>query len=222
MLKTTLFVLLSLISLDMNAQSAEVLDKMGKTACDCVAKKDLSKIDANDLQTELGMCIINSISDLSEKDRKKIDISSQDAGRKLGEAVAMKMADKCPKEMMKVGLILAKAKNDAEESPSTKNSDKMAPPPPPPPPPPISWGKIEGKVTNIIEDDMVTLVLVDKNQLEQRVIWYSHFGGEFDFVSNPQSLKGKTVEINYHEQSRYLPKKHEYVSYKQITELKVK
>jgi hypothetical protein len=75
-------------------------------------------------------------------------------------------------------------------------------------------------VKDVIEGEFVTVVITDKNQREQRLIWFAHFNGESDYMANPQLLKGKNVDVNYYTQDRYVAKMHDYITFKQITELK--
>jgi hypothetical protein len=209
MFKTVLLLTFSALSFQLSAQSTESLDKMTENACDCALKKDLDKIDASSIELEFGMCIMGAMEVLTQKERDKIDMTDQKRLRKLGEDIGLRMATKCPKVIM----LLAKM----SEGGKSKSSDA-----PPPPPPPLNWGKIDGKVKEVIEGEFVTVILIDKDQREQRLIWFGHFNGESDYTANPQLLKGKDLEINYYSQDRYVAKMHDYVTFKQITELKVK
>jgi hypothetical protein len=208
MFKTALLLMFSVLSFQLVAQSPESLDKMTENACDCASKKELDKIDASSIELEFGMCVMGAMEALTQKERDLIDITDQKRLRKLGEDIGFRMASKCPKIIM----LLAKM----SEGGKSKSSD--VPPPPPPPPP----GKVEGKVKEVIEGEFVTVVVIDKGQREQRFIWLGHFNGESDYTANPQLLKGKELEVSYYNQDRYVAKMHDYVTFKQITELKVK
>jgi hypothetical protein len=208
MQKIVLSITLCLFSFLISAQSPEILDKLTENACDCVSKKDMSKIEPANMQLEMGMCIIGALDVLPKAERDKINITNNTQMQKLGESIGVRMANKCPKVLMEIARM-----SQAEE---VKGSGASSPPPP------ANSGKIEGTVKEVTEGEFVTIVVTDNNQREQRLIWLGHFNGETDYIANPQLLKGKKVEINYYTQDRYVVKMHDYITYKQITELKVK
>jgi hypothetical protein len=212
MLKTISIFVFSVLSFQLSAQSAAVIDKMTESACECVSKKDISKIKSSDVEMELGLCIMGALEFIPKKELDKFDISDEKKMSKLGEDIGVRMAVKCPKTLMAIALVGEKRKNKDNDSDDA----------PPPPPPPADWGKMEGKVKEVIEGEFVTIVLSDKNQREQRFLWIAHFNGESDYIANPQLLKGKELEITFYTQDRYVVKMHDYVTFKQITELKEK
>jgi hypothetical protein len=200
----------------MSAQSPEVIDKMTESACECSAKKDLAQLDPKTMQFELGMCIMGALELMPKKEMEKFDIQDKKKMRKLGEDIGVRMAVKCPKTLMAIAMAGEKGKSNSDASNGSST------PPPPPPPPPANWGKIEGKVKEVIEAEFVIIVIVDKNQQEQRLLWLTRFSGESNYIANPQLLKGKDVAVDFYTQDRYVPKIHDYVTFKQITELKEK
>jgi hypothetical protein len=206
MQKTVLSITLCLFSFILSAQSPEILDKLTENACDCLSKKDMSKIDPANLRLEMGLCIIGALEIIPKDERDKINIKDNTQMRKLGDGIGIRMANKCPNVVVEI----ASMRQHEKVKESTN------------PPPPADWGKIEGTVKEVIEGEFVTVVITDNNQREQRLIWLGHFNGETDYIANPQLLKGKKVEINYATQDRYVVKMHDYITYKQITELKVK
>ncbi len=210
MLKAVLSLTLLAFTAILSAQSPEILDKLTESACDCVSKKDMSKIEPANMQLEMGMCIIGALDAIPKNERDKINITDNTQMRKLGESVGIRMANKCPKALMEIARM--------SQTDEIKGSGTSSPPPPPP----SDGGKIEGTVKEVTEGEFVTVVITDNNQREQRLIWLGHFNGETDYIANPQLLKGKKVEINYYTQDRYVVKMHDYITYKQITELKVK
>jgi hypothetical protein len=214
MLKKHLFkgILLAL-PLFSNAQTDKQYELVADAACTCANKKDFTKLDKNAMSMELGMCMFTALEVLPEKDRKNFDFSNPAKAKGLGEKIGMKMAYKCPKIMLTLGTTM----NESETE-----TDKSSGPPPPPPPPPATNYTVEGKIKDVIEGDYVTILLVDKDGREHKLIWSNHFSGESDFIANPQGLKNKNVEVSYYLSERYVPKMHDYFSLKNINGLVIK
>ena len=155
---------------------------------------------------ELGMCMLSALEVLPEKERKNFDFSVPDKARELGEKIGLKMAYKCPKIMLSVGTSMQE-----EGGNDVKNT----------PPPPVQLS-VEGKVKDVIEGDYVTILLVEKDGREHKLVWANHFDGEAPFVANPQGLKNKEVSVKYYMSERYVPKMREYFSLKHIASLTAK
>lgn len=210
--KTVLPLLLVALPLFLKAQTDKQYELVADASCACANKKDLKSLNKNEMSMELGMCMLSALEVLPEKDRKNFDFSVPEKARVLGEKIGMKMAYKCPKIMLSVGTAMQE-----EGDNGGKNT-----PPPPPPPPPVSTVEVEGKVKEVIEGDYVTVLLVEKDGREHKLIWANHFEGDAPFVSNPQGLKNKDVSVKYYMLERYVPKMREYFSLKHISSLTAK
>ncbi len=217
MFKKLFFVLTVLSANMLNAQTEEQLDKMTVATCNCAEKKDFSKITSDAYQMELGLCIISALEVLPEKERKKINLTDGESMGSLGEKIGLRMASKCPKVLMVISKLEMDRQKEEKATDVSKENGNM-----PPPPPTGGTGSISGTIKEIKESDFVTIVLIDDSQKEYRLLWINHFRGESDYISNPQMLKGKKVEIGYYENERYVPQMKEYVSFKNIYEIKVK
>ncbi len=218
MFKKLVFVL-TILSVNMlNAQTEEQLDKMTVATCNCAEKKDFSKVTSDAYQMELGLCIISALEVLPEKERKKINLTDGESMSSLGEKIGLRMASKCPKILMVISkLEMERQKEEAAIIPPQipADIDVLTPSK-------KIKGSISGTIKEVKESDFLTIVLIDNSQKEYRFIWLGHFEGESDFMGNPQSLKGKKVDIGYYEDERYVPQLKEYVSFKHLAELKVK
>jgi hypothetical protein len=211
MVKKTVFpLLLVILPLVLKAQTDKQYELVAEASCACANKKDLKSLSKNEMSMELGMCMLSGLEVLPEKDRKNFDFSVPEKARVLGEKIGMKMAFKCPKVMLSIGTTMQE---------DGGNEVKNAPPPPPPPPTTV---EIEGKVKDVIEGDYVTVLLVEKDGREHKLIWANHFDGEAPFVANPQGLKNKDVTVKYYMSERYVPKMREYFSLKHISSLTAK
>jgi hypothetical protein len=87
--------------------SQDIFDVIGKETCECLnAKKiDYSKMNKKEMQTQVGVCMIQSYSShLSEfKPEDKISFDDEKGMQNLGEKVAMKMMVSCPEIIMEMG-----------------------------------------------------------------------------------------------------------------------
>ena len=198
------------------AQTDKQYEQLAQATCACASKKDLKGMSKSEVSMELGMCMLSSLDILPEKDRKNFDFTDPAKGKTIGEKIGMKMATFCPKTILTVASSMSEEGNSDGSTPPQmpKNKDM-----PPPPPPPVS---VEGKIREVIEGDFVTLVLVEINGREHKLIWEKHFKGDDPFVANPQNLKNKDVTVDYYMNERYLPKMREYFSLKHIAALTVK
>jgi hypothetical protein len=217
MFKKLVFMLVVLSANVLNAQNDEQLDKMTASTCDCAEKKDFSKVTADAYQMELGLCIISALEVLPEKERKKINLTDGESMSSLGEKIGLRMASKCPKVLMAISrLEMERQKEEAAIIPPQIPADIDVVSPSK-----KIKGSISGTIKEVKESDLLTIVLIDNSQKEYRIIWLGHFEGESDFMSNPQSLKGKKVDIGYYEDERYVPQMKEYVSFKHLAVLKM-
>lgn len=207
MFKKTVFPLfLVALPLFLTAQTDKQYELVAEAACGCAAKKDLKSLNKNEMSMELGMCMLSALEVLPEKDRKNFDFSIPAKATELGEKIGMKMAYKCPKIMLSVGTSMQEdGGNEAKNAPAA-----------------LAQVTVEGKVKDVIEGDYVTVLLVEKDGREHKLVWANHFDGEAPFVANPQSLKNKEVSVKYYMSERYVPKMHEYFSLKHIASLTAK
>ena len=214
MLKTNLLSLFLMITpLLLVAQTDKQYEQLAQATCACASKKDLKGMSKSAVSMELGMCMLSSLEVLPEKDRKNFDFTDPAKGKTISEKIGMKMATFCPKTILTVASSMSEEGNSGSSTSSQtpKNQDFAA-----------ASVSVEGKIKEVIEGDFVTLVLVETNGREHKLIWEKHFTGDDPFVANPQNLKNKDVTVNYYMSERYLPKMREYFSLKHIAVLTVK
>ena len=113
MKKVVLF--LCLVSLNIFSQT--VNDKIAQETCDCLSKVDLESTNADDLDLNIGLCMLesynNHISEFAENE--KLDFEDEVQMEKYGEQIAMKMLAFCPNIILKLGSI-DNANEDESES----------------------------------------------------------------------------------------------------------
>jgi hypothetical protein len=187
------------------AQEA-LLDKLADTACACISKKDTDSMSNEDLQMQLGFCIMEAVGanqEAFEKEYGALDPSNQSAMTKLGEQIGMKMAFKCPNVIMKLA---------GQEPPQGMTSTTMAP---------SAKGTISGAFQGVSGEDIATVMIKEANGRTQKLLWMGYFEGSDVLIGNPASLSGKNVTVEYETIEVYSPQAKEYFDRKKITGLSV-
>jgi hypothetical protein len=171
---------------------AQDYDKVAQATCDCISQKDLSGMELNVLQAELGICLIEA----AKNGGVEMDFSNPDAMRGLGEQIGMKMA----------GLCLDKLLAFTGKGPQTSEVKVQ----------------LEGKVKSVDVGDFVFLVVKESSGRESKLLWLRYFEGSDSYVENPKKLSGKDVIVEYKEIECFVPKAGAYFKQKEITSLQVK
>lgn len=203
-LATALLGALFLLAQPMLAQDA-LLDKLADTACGCISKKDTDAMSVDDLQMQLGFCIMEAVGANQaafEKEYGQLDPSDQSAMTKLGEQIGMKMAFKCPNVIMKLA---------GQQPPQGMNAAPAA----------KAKGTVSGSFEGVSGDDIATITIKEANGRTQKLLWMDYFKGSDALIQNPGSLKGKTVTVEYETIEVYSPQAKEYFDRKKVTGLSV-
>jgi hypothetical protein len=209
-----------------NAQIPDsIYDKGAELFCKAAEEINFEGESSENIKMSLGLKLIGMISEMPADIQKKL--KNQEELQSFSEQVGKKAVFICPKVFMAFmkdegianevsdRMVAKKQTNDAKMSGSNY-------PPPPPPAIPASRDFMEGKVKDVIENDYVTLILVDKTGKEHRIEWREHFEGDSDFTANPQILKNKNVKFRYSTTECYVAKMHTYYDIKKLTFLKLK
>lgn len=176
--------------------SQDILDVMAREACDCLSKKDFGEIpDKDKITAEVGLCILESYTRHTEDVSKvlSIDELDEEAGRKLGQQIGLKMTKICPDIVIKMGVA----------GKSSANKDIT----------------LEGKISSIEDGDFIFYNLKDKDGKVHRLLWYQHFKGSDEFTDEPKKLVGKKVSVKVKEVECYIPKAKGYYTLKEIVEI---
>ncbi len=183
----SLSILFTFSFLSIIAQDA--YESVAKETCECIQKKDLSKLTKEQIQVQLGVCMIESPS-IQKLD---LDLSDAEAGRKMGEKVGVKMATICPK-VFKYFI----GDGDEEEA-STKQT--------------------EGTIKKLTEGEFNYLTIKESNGREVKLIWLRYFKGSEELIENITKLEGRKVKIVYEDVECYSPQAKSYLVMKEIREL---
>lgn len=162
--------------------SQYVYDTMGKETCECITKKkiDFGTISKNELQLQVGLCMIQSYSEhISEfSEGEKISLDDEAAMERLGEKVALKMLDSCPEIILEMG----KASTRTDQEQATEKSNLF----------------VEGQITAISKEQFMTIQLKDKNGRTYSFLVLDYFDTASLLTDNELKVKNE-VKIGYSE-----------------------
>ena len=191
-----------------NVFSQDMYDIIGKETCACLGTKKLNyqKIDKKELQTQVGLCMIQSYtSHINEfKQEDKIQFDDEEEMRKMGEKVALKMLVNCPEIILELGK--ATQKGVAEEIDEEHIVDEPAD------------VFIDGHVTAIKKDQFVSLQVKDKNGRTYTFLLLDYFETASVLTNNELKIKD-TVKIGYTEIELFDAATNEFKYFKILTDI---
>ncbi len=183
--------------------SQDVLAVIGRETCECLDTKklDFKKLSKMELQTQIGLCMIQSYSTHSAefKPEDKVSLENTDGMRKLGEKVAVKMLTVCPETIIEMGRNSI-AQEDIQEV--IEEEDAF----------------IVGEVTEIKAEQFITLYVKDKNGRNYNFLLLDYFQTAA-LITNNELKKKDAVKVSYTELELYDTKNKEFRYYKIITDL---
>ena len=178
------------------AQTDEQLDKIAQVTCDCVEKKDISSMDQETMTMELGFCMIGYFgSDIGAMEDMGLKMTDQASMQAFGEKVGLKMVNKCPNIMMKLGMM-------SMEEQTTEET--------------VMVSTITGKITGFEGDDLSYVLLEADGGRKIKLLWLDYFDGA-DMLKN--SI-GKTATFEYESFEFYSVKMEDYIARKVIVGVK--
>lgn len=188
----TLIFIFTLVSI--SAQSDKDYKEIAQETCACLDTKEVTK---ENLEMNLGVCMIESIGD-RPKLMDKIDFTNMKSMKSFGEKVGLEMAFICPE----VFALL-------EEKPSKtkKNSSEAN----------VETKTVNGKITGFEGKELIFVLVEDDNGRTKKFLWLRGFENDSELLNQGKAAVGKTVKINYQEIEIYNPSLEEYIKRKEIT-----
>ncbi len=192
--------LLLLFPVVMMAQKKEVVyKKLAALTCECATNKGTEKL----TETELGICIFESLGMLDEKERKIIGYNPDKKSaslERIAENVGVEMALLCPK-------VFANILGEESEYVAEETEEIIA-------------SSHKGTFESMTAGEFNTIVITDESNTKRAFIWLFSFEGDSLFIKD-KIVKGDKVEIFYTEQQFFDPKTKTYKIYNEITEVKL-
>lgn len=176
-----------------------VVDKLADASCECISKKDVDNMSQEQLQMQLGFCIMEAIGKYPEEFQKEFgdfDPSDQAAMNKIAEQIGMKMAFKCPAVLMKV----ADVQTQVQAAPAAMEV-------------------LTGTIKSIDGEELATVTLTDEQGRSHKLLWLQYFKGSERFISEPSKVVGSKVRVKVEAVEYYYPRVKEYFGRKEIREV---
>ena len=168
--------------------SQDMYEIIGNETCTCLGSKklDYKTLDKKELQTQVGLCMIQSYtSHINEfKEEDKIQFDDQEGMRKMGEKVALKMLVNCSEIILELG-------KSAQKDIGVESEDGLVVDEP-------ADVFIEGQVTAIKKDQFVSLQLKDKNGRAYSFLLLDYFETASVLTNNELKVKD-SVKVGYTE-----------------------
>ncbi|MDX1665892.1 MAG: hypothetical protein R3350_01625 [Saprospiraceae bacterium] len=174
----------------------DTIDQLAKESCECTAAKNLDELDSNQLNMELGLCIMDALDSLDPDSRSElnVDITDPVGMRKLGEKIGLKMASICPDLMMKIAQVETKADiNPVQE--------------------------LRGTLRGIEGNEFSFLIVEDQTGRKQRYLWFHYFEGSEKLIEDPLGVIGKKVIITFETVEGFSPQLKDYYTLKEVRSL---
>lgn len=171
--------------------SQQMLDTITQETCDCIGGKDFDSFDAEQLNLELGFCMIESLNQHKEASTA-LNVNIYDAAgmRQLGEQVGTRMAITCPQIIAKMSNIANKAK---------------------------SANHMEGTIVGIEGKEFGFVILQDAAGRSHKLLWLRYFKNSEQLISASAEIIGTRVRIEFEPIECYSPTEHDYFERKEIT-----
>lgn len=185
--------------------SQDSYEIVAKETCECLSQKklDFKSISKDDLQKEVGLCIIKSYTSRIDdfKPEEKIDFDDEEGMGKMGEAVAIKMLAQCPETIIELG---RSVDNEDEKT----NVD-------------VATSTIEGEILDFKIEQFVTIILKDKNGRVHNFLILDYFDTASLFTNN-EIKKKDIISISFSESELYDPKMKEFRYFKIVSQIEKK
>ncbi len=189
------------------AQSKNEIKSVAKSTCACLKNKNFENKTKDEIQMELGVCMIAS----ANEKKLKFDFNDYESGRQFGEKVGAEMVSICPdlflKIMTKEGTDGKSMLDDSTEK--SKKSETVN----------ESYLEISGRVTRVENKEMMYVYVEDDTKNEKKFLILSNFANAENFINNHTKYIGTKITVYYKEVEYFSPKANEFAKQKEITGL---
>jgi hypothetical protein len=181
------------------SQSDSTMKMFADSVCSCIGKLDLKTIKTEmDAQLAMGKCFTEGNMSLLMKlaSERGVDITDQNAMRKIGQEVGVLLMQRGCEPFMKFSMKLAGANN---------TSDAAADHP-----------VISGTLTAIETKEFTRFIVTEKSGKKHTFYWIHRFDNSDKFVSQPSKYIGKKITAAYEEEEVYQPATKTYIKIKEL------
>ncbi|SEA01445.1 hypothetical protein [Bizionia paragorgiae] len=179
------------------AQEDDYMLKITKKACECLSELK----DTENITTErLGLCMLAEAGKYKDELLRDYNIDMMnidETGEELGRLIGLKMITVCPEVMMSLADI--KDEDDYEET----------------------LYSAQGKVRSITKEDFIVFSIKTEDGRTTKFHWLTFIQSDFDLQNNYESLKGKTIDLEYDIYEFYDAKLGDYRNYNIIESITI-
>lgn len=188
-----------------------IYDLIAQETCDCMDGKDVSKMKSEDIEMQLGICMLGSYSKHSGDLEETTDLNNSAGMEALGEKIGILMFGKCPQTLMAVAGGMQEEPALVED-PAGMGADELY------------WEDGGEELTGVLvrlsnTGDVGYLVLKDEAGVEHELMWLRYFEGSEALLENPDAGIGRKVIIYSVPMEIYVPKTRDYAVRKEIRAL---
>lgn len=209
---TFLFTIVLLLIISKNAFSQKTMDKVVKETCDCMNKAPIKdNMNGDEFQALIGSCLTSPLETNYEKLCKELKIpndGSTESFQQLGSKIASKLLEDCPK-FMELSMKVEDNKTKQQNIDGTVNAEEIG-----------KTGSASGIVKSVDKKEFYTISITNTAGSKETFIWLRYFAGSSNFENNPLAQVGKNISVTYREIKLYSPEAADYVTYKEIVEIK--
>lgn len=200
-----------------SANSQTVMTKMANGTCECLKKNKVAEKGKDNLELELGLCMIEQVGTNKEALKKAgFNVDAPNFYETLGEKLGMELALTCPYFMNIVSDMLKDENSGLRDKVQDRMSEQYGFTPPPPELP-----SSKGIVQSVEYGDYVKIILKDSEGKRKEFYWITSFEGDDAIIllSSPDLLVGKTVIVDYVPEELYFYKVKSYFEINKIAAL---
>jgi hypothetical protein len=181
--------------------SQDYMDEITIKACECLNTVS-DTLEAEKLNLELGLCIINAASPYDKQLKKdyKIDFNKIDThGEELGRIIGLKMISVCPDALRT--MVNQSKKKDANK---------------------ISEGIFEGQIVGIDDSKFVEFSVKDEFGKVSKFYWFTFVESNAELSNNYKTLLDASVQITFLTQEFFDARVAEYRNFNIIQKFEIK
>jgi hypothetical protein len=183
-----------------------VLTEMTEEVCECVSQKSSEGLTKEEVEVQLGLCMMKSYGKYKERLDKYLVVSLDDANslEVLGQEIGFKMLELCPDTFMVFAKDLIEDEIKEQSNTPSKGSNTA----------------VLGNVVKLTNDQFNIVTFKGENKRVYKLLWLEYFEGQ-ELLSDVKDLKKSKMKVSYESKEMYDPKLKDYRTYKVLRKLEV-
>ncbi|MBC8756440.1 hypothetical protein H2O64_17330 [Kordia sp. YSTF-M3] len=183
-----------------------VLTEMTQEVCECVSEKSSEGLTKEEVEIQLGLCMMKSYGKYKDRLDKYLVVSLDDANslEVLGQEIGFKMLELCPDTFMVFAKDLIEDEIKEQSNAPSKGSNTA----------------VLGNVVKLTNDQFNIVTFKGENKREYKLLWLEYFEGQ-ELLSDVKNLKKSKMKVSYESKEMYDPKLKDYRTYKVLRKLEV-